>query len=386
MSQIAHKPSARSENDPVTNDYDLGTFLSALRWICAWVVLLTHARGHWFVARADAVPQNVAFDAFAWVSGFGHAAVMAFFVLSGYLVGGRALDIQRAGGGYRRYVTDRITRLHIVLLPSFALSYALVMVGAALIGDPSIVDRPENSLFALGANVLSLQTIVSGQFAHNLPLWSLSNEFWYYMMTPLLLMGFMEKRKLVRWSSVAVLVGMLLAFRTSIAPYWAVWLLGLGVRLGWFPRIDRRLAIAAWILIVASKRTFHVEGALWLDLIQGAALALVIASYAGARAGTAGIAPGIHHRLAAWSFSLYVMHFPIMLFIATLLSGREGSLGLQPSLGSFAQFGLVIGAVLFCSWLFAHCTEYQTDRVRRWLTSRTSVASSSGRSNDGDQA
>ncbi len=76
------------------------------------------------------------------------------------------------------------------------------------------------------------------------------------------------------------------------------------------------------------------------------------------------------HTLADWSFSLYVVHSPLIVFLAVLIGGHEGALSLQPSWGAFLQFAMVLIVTLWLCWLFAQMTERHTESVRRWVYQR----------------
>lgn len=351
---------------------DLTLFLSAARWISAWLVMLGHARTAWFVPWREA-DRSLIFDAFAWSSGFGHTGVMVFFVLSGYLVGGRVLDTHRAGKGFKKYFLDRFTRMYLVMIPVFAFTYFLVRLNAFQLDLPELLERPENSWQSLAVNFVFLQTVLAPPFAGNYPLWSLFNEFWYYLLTPLLVASVAAWKGRNRVLGLLGLAALLFAFGTGFVVAWLIWLMGLAVRLNWVPRINTRWAIVVWIGFIASLRTFFPGGNLATDLIQGALFAVVIASFDGANAGPPRPSRSLHHDLADWSFSLYVLHAPIITCIAIFLSRKEGTLGLQPTIiNGFGIVGALI-VVLLASWLFSLITEKQTGRVRRWVYSRVGV-------------
>ena len=69
------------------------------------------------------------YQAFAFFTGFAHQAVVVFFLLSGWLVGGTLLNKYRDKHSFISYGIDRITRLWIVLIPAFVLT---LLLGAAM--------------------------------------------------------------------------------------------------------------------------------------------------------------------------------------------------------------------------------------------------------------
>jgi peptidoglycan/LPS O-acetylase OafA/YrhL len=139
----------------------------------------------------------------------GNEAVMIFFVLSGYLVGGGVLRaLSRNTWSWRDYLIKRLTRLYVVLIPALLLGVALDFAGLYLRPSPTsiyagppgqtllhdVADRltlpviAGNAVFLQGARVRTAGTNVS--------LWSLTNEFWYYIAFQVLLLALSKKKKL----------------------------------------------------------------------------------------------------------------------------------------------------------------------------------------------
>src|SRR4051812_12768784 len=111
-------------------DPRLSARLDALRATLALLVVLDHAAVLRLLAPAWAAP-GIPAHAARVLTGQGHAAVMAFFVLSGFLVGGSAWAALRRDGdlALRRYAFDRATRLWLVVLPALALGCAIDLLG-----------------------------------------------------------------------------------------------------------------------------------------------------------------------------------------------------------------------------------------------------------------
>lgn len=89
-------------------------WLDALRFIAAFMVVLSHSRNTFFPAFGDLPDdQHSVFTmAFTMFCRMGHEAVVIFFVLSGFLVGGRG--IERIKGGTMNvgsYAIDRFSRI-----------------------------------------------------------------------------------------------------------------------------------------------------------------------------------------------------------------------------------------------------------------------------------
>ena len=67
--------------------------LDVMRWVAALVVVLTHVNDQVFLSMAETPEESrtLAFMAWKLISASGNEAVIVFFVISGYLVGGAAL-------------------------------------------------------------------------------------------------------------------------------------------------------------------------------------------------------------------------------------------------------------------------------------------------------
>ena len=127
---------------------------------------------------------------------------MVFFVLSGYFYIGTSVleSVGKQEWSWRTYLVTRITRLQLVLLPALVLgalwdrigmkipqAAALYYQGLYKFYSPSVALRSTFPVF-LG-NFFYLQSIVSPIFGSNGPLWSLSYEFWYYIVFPALILA-----------------------------------------------------------------------------------------------------------------------------------------------------------------------------------------------------
>jgi len=87
------------------------------------MVLLVHARGSAFV-EYSALPgpqKNIIVASLFAFTRLGREAVLLFFVLSGFLVGGRLIDrVVRDDFRVVDYALDRLTRILLPLVPALA--------------------------------------------------------------------------------------------------------------------------------------------------------------------------------------------------------------------------------------------------------------------------
>ena len=147
-------------------------WLDAPRFVAAFMVLLSHARNTFFPAFGDlpADQQNIFSMALTMFCRMGHEAVIIFFVLSGFLVGGRGFErIQNGTMNVNSYAIDRFSRIY---PPLFAAIIFYYITSVVIPGTPFSLGR------ALG-NLLNLQGIACKSLVS--PFWSLSYEVWFYV-------------------------------------------------------------------------------------------------------------------------------------------------------------------------------------------------------------
>ena len=216
----------------------LSRFIHFARWSSAWMVLLHHISAT-FVSVPDIMtaPHNPL--AYVWwfftPYAFAHEAVVVFFVLSGFLVGGAV--VKRRGQPtpwLRGYFIDRLVRIYVVFVPILALTWIVDASGRAWFANANLYDLP----FLAGhfdpklilPNVLSLQGLWVEPLGSNLPLWTLGMEVWFYLLFPLLLLPWLAAypRHWVRVFGLAAALMFLLALPAgNYMPFgFAIWTLG----------------------------------------------------------------------------------------------------------------------------------------------------------------
>ena len=164
------------------------------RGVAALAVLIGHLRSFVFPPYGMII-HRTPLDTVVWaISGFGHQAVMVFFVLSGFFITRSVLvdDRKEDGFSWPVYLIKRTSRLWMVLLPSLVLTFIWDSIGmhwattsfysGALYETYSSGPNPLTGGTNLEPvtfveNLLFLQTIVSPIFGTDGPLWSLANEF-----------------------------------------------------------------------------------------------------------------------------------------------------------------------------------------------------------------
>ncbi len=366
-------------------------WVDAFRWLAAMSVLVTHAGIRMLAPIGDAAAPGLAHAAYAFAAGFDHQAVMAFFVISGLLVGGSVVREISATGRFALgpYLARRLVRLCIVLWPALALAAACTALalrwGAAERGilPPDIAGSM--TMAALACNLAFLQTAACPQWAGNGALWSLFNEVWYYLLFPPLALALLANRPAaariaLAGGAAAALAGLTAAQFTGapVGPYMLVWLVGVAVAVADRPLI-RRPAVAAALLGAALlavrlgvRRSFagaHPVLSTELDLALAGLFGLLLLSLKCRPGLRPPPWPRLHRVMAGCSFSLYCTHIPVLVLYITVLAALTGTgwqmQGAGP--GPWAAIGGGLALCLAAGWGFAQLTETHTDAARRWL-------------------
>ena len=365
--------------------------LDALRGFAAFAVLLNHWRDALFVDY-DAIARHNPLKAAAYlVSGLGRQSVIVFFVLSGYLVGGSVMRSVRAGSwSWRPYLLARLSRLYVVLLPALLLGGALDWLGMHMPGTEAVYSG-HSGMHALAvnvhglltwpvlaANVLFLQCLeLPGMrsrpilpFGSNGALWSLSYEFWYYLAFPLLVFLLARSQS---WKMRAISCLGLLAWGWFVGL--SIFLLGLtwlmGALIAFLPAFPARrpwtrgLAIVlALVLFAAVLVESKLLGSLPSDLVLGLAVtALIWVTLYCATAPLPAFYVHLARRAAHSSYTLYLVHFPMLIFLKAALHLPRA----YPGWHAYLVGAGVLAAVLLYAQLVYEAFEKNTDRVRRWI-------------------
>jgi len=323
-------------------------FLDSLRICAAFTVFYIHAFEQWFPSRSH--DQNQPGD-------LAHAAVIVFFVLSGYVIAHTTISKNRGG---TQYAQARLTRLSSIVIPALLIT-ALVQYLIQHI-NPQM-------LLPYSRGFTPIRYILSGLFINefwffsaapplNISLWSLSFEFWYYtifglwffrkpgwrsificlitclfagpkilVMMPIWLSGYLAYRMptpaviaVKRWFFVFVMIfiaGLAIAYLPSM-PY----------IIGYKPLYYANQFVTDWIIGI------FVAAALWILPTTGGF--------------------GLQTKLATWfrniadlTFPLYVLHFPLIVLWRSLFGFTVNDLGqLWLAIVSVLMTSAIIGIVL----------------------------------------
>src|SRR5258707_12992687 len=92
--------------------------LDLIRAVAACAAMIGHLRTLFFVDFGHLSHRSWPLEALYFFAGFGHQAVIVFFVLSGFLISSTVIRIHVLGKwSWRGYLSNRATRRCVVLVP-----------------------------------------------------------------------------------------------------------------------------------------------------------------------------------------------------------------------------------------------------------------------------
>jgi peptidoglycan/LPS O-acetylase OafA/YrhL len=233
--------------------------------------------------------------------------------------------------------------------------------------------------------MLFVQTIIVDTFGTNGALWSLANEFWYYLLFPMALCavrgGYRRLHKLLFAIGAVFIAGFVGAKILLAFPFWL-----LGAFLYLLPSralsyIILYLSCAAYLclfflttLMGRSRINWPILSDLspdWILSVSTALFVWVALSYVH-RASSR-----LHVRLARvtsrFSYSLYVTHTPVLVLMTGLIT-HDNRWKMDTKHLLLAAAVLVI--TLSYSYLFAAATEFRTNALRKSIEIRFGLGTS----------
>lgn len=394
--------------------------LDLLRGLDAVMVVLVHLSDLFFQLSKDNPSFLSKAAMFLVVQGI--SSVLTFFVLSGYLISMSIFDPLRANRfSWRSYIINRLSRLYVVLLPALLLGAFWDFLGIRLFGlnsayngvtlgsinvPPSVVSYLTWQNFV--GQLFFLQDICCHTFGSNGVLWSLSCEFWYYLIFPAALISvYPGNTKLPARIGLAAFAMTALCFIGPLMCYrFVIWLMGTALLFVPLAKSLKATVHGRWLAITLGALCFVLRlcltpivgpSPLWripLEFLLGLSCMLclffvlhdkdkIVKDSTVDQATTPGedletdqaqAKPGLFSYvnlsalLASFSYSLYLVHMPFLFFLRSCLI-KDNRWPLDPL---HVFYGLLLLAlVLFYAWLVALCTENQTAKVRAYFMKLT---------------
>lgn len=336
--------------------------LDMLRLGAALTVLFAHAQDMWLPSTThDATRPGEA----------AHSAIVVFFVLSGFVIA-YTTNVRRRGLG--EFMQARWSRLCSMVIPALLLT-AVVELAVRAQGDPGLMAEYVRGAFgpryAVTGLFLNETWFFSAAPPANGALWSLSFEFWYYMIFGL---WFCTGRG---WRSWLLALAACLVAGPKILLMMPIWLMGCAAYLLPRPAVKPplqwagvALALAAAAIVVAwvppwpypiGTAPFFFANEFATDTAAGLCVAVALWLLPSGRPAVPGGVVDRFRALADLTFPIYVLHFPLLILWRVLFGLRVEDHG---------QYVLALGSVLVVAAILGLALERQRPRWSRafaWL-------------------
>ncbi|MFE9453884.1 acyltransferase family protein [Streptomyces sp. NPDC006739] len=347
--------------------------LDGLRGLAALYVLLFHC----WLLTFPGFPKNSGPSWLGWLM-YGRVAVVFFLVLSGF-----SLAISPARRGWtQKSVAGFLRRRAWRILPPYWAALALSSAVAFFVVPASHYGPPNGrTLLVYG---LVLQDVFTAP-TPNGAFWSIAVEAELYLLFPLLL--FFRRRLgalfLVAGVTLTEVAHGLLADNASpvegdnwlaldLAPVFVAGLVAGGIvvaresvrRVPWH-RLAAAAALPVASLMAVRGSVWTVHHYFWVDLALAPAMAMFLAGIATGRPALLMrlLATRPMRRLGDFSYSLYLIHLPIVMVVIRDVAPRFVSAGL-PTFWFTLMLALPVSLV--SAWLFAEMFEMPFKRNRSW--------------------
>jgi peptidoglycan/LPS O-acetylase OafA/YrhL len=347
-------------------------YLPSLEGVRGYGFLLVFC-GHYFRAEQLARPDTVRLQLFCAFSSVGLFAVPAFFVLSGYLIGGILFHTRNREGFFKVFYSRRILRVFPI--------YYLTLLAIAIVYK--FQHFPTD--FHFWAHFLYIQNLLPGYSSTptgavtTIHFWSLAVEEQFYLLWPLVVWRFRERRQLIAIATALVVA--CCAVRLA-APLLSISALGmsfftltrvdailLGVLLnltGDTAMFRRLMPLAKWVTlcsVVTLAMLGYFKGITWSQTYSGKEIWIPLGNLAAAAIIVAVIEEGsvLNRmcsqrwicRLGTLSYSAYVFHLTFYhFFIYDFAAHLEAYMRRSAAI-------LISGVLAFCITLILSLLSYR---------------------------
>lgn len=350
-------------------------WLDLIRFFAAFAVLVCHFRGAFFeeYSLLPSEQQTTVIFSFYFVTRLGFEAVLIFFVLSGFLVGGKTIVRMKADSfSAVDYAIDRFARIMLPLVSSLLFYLPICLY----------FDIPVSVMDWIGS-LLSLQGILtSSVFA---TLWSLSYEVWFYILMFSIAIIFTKRDKLKFGLGVVILAIAMLVFVKLKVSYLYVWLLSACIFALYNPNVKLRkkvcvisLGISILLIIllqVSSNSRFLSIQIGNVELFRDILIVIFGLSFSVFTKNIIEITPRKTYmlalnscgtKLAAFSYTLYLTHVPVLKLLRELGAPKSTSIDLV-SVSLYILWLTIAMAVAYCLY---YMFERNTPAFKRFIKKR----------------
>jgi len=351
----------------------LSNYLNILRWLAALFVVSGHLRSFLFVDYKDINHATIIDKIFYFITGFGHEAVIVFFVLSGFLVGGSILSKSQLN--FKKYFIKRFSRIYIVILPALVIGFSLDFIGGHYLNysglysnyfhisamNYNVIDRI--TLNNLLLNLIMMQKSLSTPLGSNGPLWSLAYEWWYYILFPLIIYIYTNQHRII---SILIIIFLSFTLTQNIFFYFTIWLLGallFKYKIKFY--IPTKISLILIFIILILIRIDMITANFISDFILAIFIVNFINSLINTKHKNKVYLKKFNERMADFSYSLYLFHFPFFVFLGSVISIYILPIvKLQPNLSTYIFYIIFLIVIYIYSFLMYKLFESKTNILR----------------------
>lgn len=354
--------------------------VDVLRGLAVLGVLLIHTQNAWYLGAGSDWPSGERLrmrdhwlGILSMPVSFGFLGLNLFFLLSGFCI--HLWTVQRQGSfgwtfPYKQFIARRLVRLY----PAYvgAIAFSLLCLGIAegiriyLLGYESI------SRYVLNVSLVE-QTFRYLTFTHtlkvetfggyNLPLYTMAIEFHFYLLYPLVLWGFRRWGMLMTVAIVTALsLGCLVTVlmvdeprfsrlvMDSVLVRWPEWVLGCVLAEQWIRRRNPWSAVqgmALGAIGLSAGAYVQIVHNIQVNILWTAGLYFLVVWYLLEWDGQKSLAEGWLSRLGLISYSVYLLHSPILRICAILMPPEP-----QRLLVHLGVYGLVVPCIILTGYGF----------------------------------
>lgn len=347
-------------------------WLDLLRFLSALWVVLAHCRANFFeiYAHLDRGSQNLFTKVFYFITSFSDDAVLLFFILSGFLVGGQTLEklINRKDVSPREFALSRITR---ICFPLFVSILLIPVVDCALGVD--------TSWMGICYNLLSLQNIRTEYVGMGGPLWTMPYIVWsYFLLYAFILLSKVSTREIILGTVVLSVVLGVFTLSNGGGGTYKFLLIFLGVLAYLISKYDLPKSFSfisiSVVLITAvltkfAKPSISREATFLSDLsvpllqvLETLFLAVLVGQIV-RKIPKGKFAQWVNNksaRVSVFSYSLYLVHFQVIRLMGWAGFSKAKSVNFE----SVSLFVIEVFICIFFGYIFYLCVEKHTLRVR----------------------
>ena len=346
-------------------------FIDALRGIAALTVLFYHARMLFWIGITESFQTfGITADPSAILGyltlpfKFGSLGVQLFFVMSGYCIhrnhSKHLANDPTFNANWKNYSIRRLFRIYptyIAALLATALFDLVVLpyLGVQGFYEGTIVDLGDNSLRTFFMNLLGLQNIFSPTYGTNGALWTLSIEIHFYIAYPILfLVG--KKYGATKMLGVSFLATCLYLcmnpfFENSMllkillfTKYWFIWCLGAYIADLEYGRAKPFIVQNYQLLLMCILCPVVFYFSKEVGEIAFSVLFFLFIYKKISDPSTASRGASILAKIGVFSYSLYVIHLPLLCVLLALRGGSQSPLIYTSFLATLVS---IVGGYLF---------------------------------------